>query len=140
MYKRQDLKFNPDIWVFLEHALRAATAVIRASLYTLDKKLLEVLTTAARHGVEVYLILDKGQAISPSCSTQHMTMRLLSEWKVRMRLRRPRQGAGMMSAQHEKVWLVDRACLMVGSANATGNSLENCEETVVVLTLSLIHI
>ena len=129
-----DLKFNPDIWVFLEHALRAATAVIRASLYTLDKKLLEVLTSAARHGIEVYLILDKGQAISPRCSTQHMTMRLLSEWRVQMRLRRPRQGAGMMSAQHEKVWLVDRACLMVGSANATGNSLENCEETVVVLS------
>jgi len=40
----------------------------------------------------------------------------------------------MMSAQHEKVWLIDRACLIVGSANATGNSLENCEETVVVLT------
>ena len=46
-----------------------------------------------------------------------------------MRTRRPMPG--MTSAQHEKTWLFDEALLIVGSANASFNSMTKCEETVI---------
>ena len=57
-------------------------------------------------------------------------MLALNDWGVEFRVRRP--SPGMTSAQHEKTWLVDSHLLVVGSANATRNSFDKCEETVIV--------
>jgi phosphatidylserine/phosphatidylglycerophosphate/cardiolipin synthase-like enzyme len=57
---------------------------------------------------------------------------LLKLWGVKIRVRTPAKG--IMSAQHEKVWLFDHNLLFLGSANATENSLNNCEETNVAIT------
>ena len=54
------------------------------------------------------------------------------EWGGLVRIRRPHGGsAAFMSAQHEKSWLFDDGMVVVGSANATDNSMNNCEEAVV---------
>ena len=38
------------------------------------------------------------------------------------------------SIQHEKTWIFDHKHIVLGSANATRNSLENCEEDAVSIT------
>ena len=52
----------------------------------------------------------------------------LKDWGAEILVRRPRERAGIMSIQHKKSWLFDMSALFFGSANATGNILENCEE------------
>ena len=39
-----------------------------------------------------------------------------------------------MSYQHEKCWSIDHEMIFLGSANATHNSMENCEEDAVAIT------
>ena len=39
-----------------------------------------------------------------------------------------------MAYQHEKCWDIDHELVVLGSANATHNSMENCEEDAVAIT------
>jgi len=141
---RERLLHNPDILPMLEMALRSFLSVVRICVYTVDKVILESFTSRLRRGeADGWMILDENQCNNPSCSSQRAAMLNMKEWGVHMRTRRPKPG--MTSAQHEKTWLFDEALLVVGSANASFNSMTKCEETVIatrskdLITAQAIH-
>ena len=127
------LVFNPEILPFLKRKITGHHHLMRVALYCIDTALVQsIADRIGREKTEVYIVLDKNQAKNPSCSKQRRAMMLLKLWGVKIRVRTPAKG--IMSAQHEKVWLFDHNLLFLGSANATENSLTNCEETNVAIT------
>ena len=57
---------------------------------------------------------------------------MLLDWGWGIWTRSPKGNA--LSYQHEKCWGIDHELVFLGSANATHNSLENCEEDAVAIT------
>ena len=80
------------------------------------------------------MVLDLGQMMNPSCSSQWDIAQGLQEWGCQIRIRRPKPG--MTSCQHEKAWLFDEALYVAGSANSTYNSIVKCEENVLATRAS----
>jgi hypothetical protein len=127
----EQMVYNPTALALMEMCLKKVVRLVRAGCYTIDNLIASVLAARLRRGgLSCYLVLDKGQCVNPSCSTQRAAMLTLKEWGAHMRVRRPT--SGMTSAQHEKTWLFDNELLWVGSANATRNSFHKCEEASVV--------
>ena len=136
-FEAVELLYNPLIEGQVAEFIRLSEERISACLYSLDNAvivsgLVRRLKQATDGRPEVRLVMDKHQMLNPSCSRQLRQVLAVVEWGGSVRMRRPYGGsAAFMSAQHEKSWLFDDGMVVVGSANATDNSMNNCEEAVV---------
>ena len=103
-----------------------ADAEIFASHYTFDDvELVDAYSKAAKKGLDVRLVLDRGQQERASCNAQNARVVELIEAGVKIRLGRPDRSRFTV---HQKTLLVDGACCVIGSGNATGNSRDRCYE------------
>jgi phosphatidylserine/phosphatidylglycerophosphate/cardiolipin synthase-like enzyme len=84
----------------------------------------------SEHKVQVRLLLDAGQFEKPSSRQQANRTLELMRWGAEIRKCRPT--SSKYSSMHAKLWLIDGCVAVVGSANATHNSLENNAELVLV--------
>ena len=115
--------------VELAHKMPDALSFIWATHYTFDDMdLTEAYCAAAQRGVEVNVVLDKGQATGSSSKNQGARMRACVEKGVHLRIGQPCQGRHTV---HQKSYVFqvesDRIALF-GSGNATGYSRDRCFE------------
>ena len=119
--------YNDDILPFISGAIANHSYLMRVALFTMDTVVVPSFAAKMALGnTKVYIVLDKNNVNTPSCTRQRRAMLDLREWGVHMRARRPK--SGMTSYQHEKTWLFDQNLLIVGSWNCSENSTEHCEE------------
>ena len=126
--------YNPKILPHLLEIIRAAKYSVCALQYQCEEHhIVAALVDVVRREAEpvaVRLVLDKKMMANPSAKGQPNQVGALIEHGVEVRVRHPKP-ARLFSAQHEKSVLIDDALAVVGSANWTHNSMENCEESVI---------
>jgi phosphatidylserine/phosphatidylglycerophosphate/cardiolipin synthase-like enzyme len=83
--------------------------------------------TNAKDSFGVFVLLDLGNVEEPACARQHEAMLSMHKWGVKFRARKP--NPCFASIHHDKAWLFDRHLIILGSANATHNSHNNCSES-----------
>jgi phosphatidylserine/phosphatidylglycerophosphate/cardiolipin synthase-like enzyme len=125
------LLHNPEIETKVLLLISRARASVEISQYCFGSRpVVNELVAFVKRGGSLRILLDEGQAKSPSTRYQAEAMRTLSEWRAELRVYRP-PGGGFASL-HQKTMLVDRAVYVVGSSNMTDNSLHcNVEATIV---------
>jgi len=127
------LLYRPKILPHLLFILYAAEFNICCLQYQCEEHhLVNALIAAVRRkpdAVVVRLVLDKRMMLNPSAKGQPKQVATMIEHGVQVRIRQP--GTKGFALQHEKVVTVDDAIGVVGSANWTHNSMENCEESVI---------
>ena len=77
-------------------------------------------------GCNVKVLLDLQQCREPSCTHHAVALRTLKFGNVSLRC--PRFDAAGMEALHLKQWVFDGGLLLVGSMNASKNSVIRCLE------------
>jgi phosphatidylserine/phosphatidylglycerophosphate/cardiolipin synthase-like enzyme len=82
----------------------------------------------ARAGVACKMVCDRNKLfqVGKGFRMQEALLNLL-EWKVEIRHSLPGHG-NMLSAQHQKTWLIDGGLLLYGSHNLSRNSAKNADE------------
>ena len=117
----------------IKRCCKNAHHLVRASCMTIDDVMTDALChklrsdTKAKNSFGVFVLLDHGNVEEPACSRQHEAMLLMHEWGVNFRSRKP--NPCKTSIRHDKAWLFDRHLIILGSANATQNSQNNCSES-----------
>ena len=107
--------------------------LVRASCMTIDNVMTNALChkfrsdTNAKDSFGVFVLLDLGNVEEPACARQHEAMLSMHKWGVKFRARKP--NPCFASIHHDKAWLFDRHLIILGSANATHNSHNNCSES-----------
>jgi phosphatidylserine/phosphatidylglycerophosphate/cardiolipin synthase-like enzyme len=82
----------------------------------------------ARAGVACKMVCDRNKLFQVGSGLRmQQAMLCLLEWGVEIRHNLPGQG-NIMSAQHQKTWLVDGGLLLYGSHNLSKNSARNADE------------
>jgi phosphatidylserine/phosphatidylglycerophosphate/cardiolipin synthase-like enzyme len=113
-------------------ALALARSGVRALQYCFDYEpyVNSLRRVMNEYRVHVQALLDAGQFERPSSRQQATRILELLRWGAEIRTSRPT--VSRYSSMHAKLWLVDGCVAVMGSANATRNSLENNAELVVV--------
>jgi phosphatidylserine/phosphatidylglycerophosphate/cardiolipin synthase-like enzyme len=82
----------------------------------------------ARAGVACKMVCDRNKLFQVGSGLRmQQAMLCLLDWGVEIRHNLPGQG-NIMSAQHQKTWLVDGGLLLYGSHNLSKNSARNADE------------
>jgi mitochondrial cardiolipin hydrolase len=111
----------------IERLIQAASASFDAALYRFNsQQLAQALDGAARRGVRIRLVLDRGKY-----EESQATRQLLSKDRFPCRLSHGRDGED--SKMHHKFALLDDAVLLTGSYNWTRGSDEQNYENLLVL-------
>ena len=131
--------YNECIGAQLKSLLGAAQSSVRLTCYTFDDffsreltALLVRLNQKGRAG-SVRILVDASQAQKPSSAGQKRMMIQMSAWGAQIKTATGR-GTTRSELLHEKSWLIDEAVVVVGSANATYNSMELCREIMLTIT------
>ena len=100
--------------------------MLEVTVFTLDLEFVSHLCRARARGCEVKVLLDLQQCLEPSCTHHAAALKALRIGNVAMRC--PRFDAGGIDALHLKQWVFDGGLLLVGSMNASKNSVTKCLE------------
>ena len=100
--------------------------MLEVTVFTLDLEFVSHLCRARARGCEVKVLLDLQQCLEPSCTHHAAALKALRIGNVAMRC--PRFDAGGIDALHLKQWGFDGGLLLVGSMNASKNSVTMCLE------------
>jgi len=124
--------YSPDIEPRTRLLVSLATMSIWMMCFTFDNEYLAVaLKAAVARGVDVRLLCDYRQLRTPSTKNQHRILLSLIAAKVKVAHWQPH--CGEWSSAHEKSVMVDKARLVIGSANFTYNATVNCRDSAVIL-------
>lgn len=103
--------------------IRNARATIFVAAYSFTSRpVASALRDASRRGVEVYVLVDAGEALKP-----YSAARFLANQRVPVRIN------ARYATQHNKFMVVDDACVQTGSFNYTSSAAERNAENVLVV-------
>jgi len=127
--------FHPQITVKLFELIGLCETSLAIACYVIDEYYATALQQVMRppRRVALSIIVDEGKLVAGTLGELRALLALM-EWGAIIKSRRPPDGRGFASAQHEKCWLFDLAVFVCGSHNLTHNSAVNCEEAVTVTT------
>ena len=129
-------KGSPTILSRVLQIIKATTAGMEISIaaYTFDHSevVVQLWAAASEREVKVRLLVDHKNTYHGRCKNQSKSMLvLMSEEGVSVRTYKPAKG-GWNAALHMKMMVLKERVCVLGSANWTHNSHENCEEAALI--------